>query len=153
MSQQQATHGILNWPSDDMSCLRPPRDSQGSRDEKWQMLPMMWGHGPCSPSVPVQPNCHKWDGCLFCTNGRLVTFSPYRLLMSCWWDACFSVSPYYLNGRQCVWWHVCHLTCRLYVYIKTHIRFLLVTWCLLALFLPTAIFRSVHKVPSYPLSP
>lgn len=106
MSQHQATHGILNWPSDD-TCLvwGPTRRSRARGDEMWQMLPVMWGLGPCAPSPCVQPNCHKWDA-----GSWVVTFPAYRSLKSGSSDICCIVSPYYLNGRQRAWWqHVIYV--------------------------------------------
>lgn len=91
-----------------------PRDSRSGGDEMWQMLRMIWGIRPCTPSVSIQPNCHKWDGCLFFrTDGWVVTFPPYRPLMSSWWNICFIVSPYYVNSCQCAWWQyvIWHVGC------------------------------------------
>lgn len=65
VSQQQATHGILNWPSDDTRLDGDP--TRYPEQLGWNVTNAAADvqSGPRRSISLTRSNCHKWDGRLF----------------------------------------------------------------------------------------
>lgn len=104
VSQQRATHGILNWPSDDTRLVGDP--VRHPEQLGWNVTNAAADvrSRPLRSISITPPNCHKWDGWLFHGDTWVVTLLPRRLLMSTCSDLRLLCHLIILMASVCFWY-------------------------------------------------